>query len=144
MLKRAATVAAVCGLVGVALAMDPINKAKIVGFEPSGTGVGENPDGDGTAHFTYDSITDTTEIRVTITGFLPNTTYGVSINSNGLNDVIVENLAITTNPAGNGSWRWVALQDQCADLSVVIFRYNGDFDTSDIVTSDEVRAIGAP
>jgi hypothetical protein len=143
MFKRTAIVAAVCVVCASMAGATTSNKVKIKEFTPVGPGIDANPNADGTAHLTYDPVTDTTEVRLTITSFLPNTVYGVEV-SNDAGQLLLVNDAIVTNPAGNGSIRMVALQNGTVQTVVKIFQFNGFPDTMDIVDADEERAIGVP
>jgi len=112
---------------------------KIKAFAPAGPGVTENPNGDGMAHVHWKQHpTPRSEVKVHITDFLPNTTYGVQVDPG-----ITDPQAITTNCSGNGHWSGeVSFNLSDYNPTIRIFRWDGVISTISNVTFDELRAIG--
>lgn len=127
-------------LVGLVASVIYAKNLKIKDLTPAGPGVTENPSGDGMVVMNYkDGSNPRSEIKVTISDFLPNTTYGVQIDPG-----ITDPLAITTNPAGNGHWNSPTLFFDISldNPTVRIFRWDGVNGTIGEVSFDELRAIG--
>lgn len=112
---------------------------KIKGLSPAGPGVTENPDADGMAHIHFKQNPEPrSEVKVHITDFLPNTTYGVQVDPG-----ITDPLAITTNPAGNGHWSAeVSFDLSQFNPTIRIFRWDGNVSSIGQVSFDELRGIG--
>ena len=113
---------------------------KIKGLTPAGPGVTENPDADGMAHIHFKQNPEpSSEVKVHITDFLPNTTYGVQIDPG-----ITDPQAITTNSSGNGHWSSGGVTFDLTQFNptVRIFRWDGNISAIGQVSFDELRAIG--
>ena len=114
---------------------------KIKQLMPAASGTVENPDGDGMVVFNVHSGGPNgtqTEIHVHISGFLPETVYGVQIDPGVTNPQ-----AITTNHKGSGQWNFTASTDITSENPLVrVFRWDGVLATSHEVSFDELRAVG--
>lgn len=115
---------------------------KIKAFIPEGPGITENNDGDGLAILNFKQNRNETQFEIAITDFLPNTVYGVKLDSDlgGFSSPT----AITTNSCGSGRFDFKLPFDRTSNPIVYIYRWDGDTDTVDDVSDDEIRASGTP
>lgn len=126
-------------LIGLAAGGLYAKNLKIRVFTPAGPGVSENPGADGMAQISFkQNPQPRSEVKVHITDFLPNTTYGVQVDPG-----VTDPLAITTNPAGNGHWSAEVSFDLTQfNPTIRIFRWDGNVGSIGQVSFDELRAIG--
>ena len=134
---RVAAVILACSTAGVLYG----KALKIKQLIPAAGGVSENPDCDGMAVLNAHEAGpngDRTEIHVHISGFLPETVYGVQVDPG-----VTNAQAITTSSQGSGHWNFSVASDITGTTPLVrVFRWDGVVATSDQVSFDELRAIG--
>jgi len=137
MFLRVLAISAVVSLVAVAQA----NLTRINEIVPTNDGAVESPDGDGLAILRYKR--GDTDVHVLLKDFLPNTTYGVKIESSG--GEYSNPLALTTNSSGNGVLRVLIVgQDLTGGVTLLVYIWDGDVDNIIDVSAAELRAIGSP
>ena len=130
--------AAVCA--GLVAGVAHSKALKVRQLTPAGPGTTLNPEADGFAIINYhDSTAAEAEIQVAITGFEPNTTYGVQVFPG-----VTDPMGITTNAAGNGSWHGGTPNSLITQVNIIvrIFVWDGNPATVSEVSFDELRAIG--
>lgn len=149
-------VVSVCA--GAAIA-DPPNKIK--DFFAAGAGETESPDADGIYMAKYDEVTNFTSHHLVMHELVPYTTYGVQVNSlsgaefpNSVSGFTAP-VAFTTNHKGKGMFDVQFPFNSSVDPVVLVFVWDGammvdpitgdlmlDLDALDVVTEQELRAIG--
>lgn len=117
------------------------NTVRIKALTPIGTGITENPDGDGMVKVRFSGLSDV-EVHLHLHHFLPNTTYGLFMDVGGFGGPDDGSL-ITTNSGGNANINFSFNGFLPTDnVLVVIFRdQDNDNSFSDLA---ERRAIGMP
>jgi hypothetical protein len=127
---------------------------KFRSFTASGaSGATENADVDGICMVKYDAnayspvlgTRGITTVHLHVTGLVPNTTYGVKVDSDGSG--ISDPVAFTTNDKGDGDYHHEFPQDATSGTTCVIYMWDGTqgapMDNGDdiyTVTNDELRA----
>lgn len=126
----------------LAVAMGANSKAKIRAFSPVGNGLTENAECDGVAMFSFSEHEGLTDVHVVLHEFLPNTIYGIKVESDG--GGFSDPIAVQTNPGGNGNYQTTVPQDRTGHPRVTVYIWDGNFDPDsiDAVSSDEIRAVG--
>lgn len=154
MFKSSAIALVVCGITGAAQAASvasifrfhPIRANPPAGYvsSPVGNGVFENPDIRGHVVVRYHSTLETSSIDVNVENLLPNTMYGVKVESTGgLTPGAGESnpVAIFTDSDGTGTYsRSNILQDAATGAQVTIYIWDGVSDPIEL-TADEIRAV---
>ena len=136
--------AAVLGLCGVfafcAAAMNTNSHIRFESFAPAGTfGFAENPLVDGHVKIKFKSTTQTTDILLQVRGLVPGETYSVLVDGSGSGGAFPN--AFTTNTRGHGSWQFDDLLGQVGDdVTITIFRWDGDQEELFTVSEMEIRA----
>lgn len=137
MKNRLSMTVAACAFLAIAAGAG----TKIRSFAPVGNGLSENADCDGMAMLKFDSRNGLTDVHVVLHGFLPNTVYGIKLESDG--GGFTDPIAVETNNGGNANYMTNLPQDRTSNPVVTVFIWDGDIDAIDTVSADERRAVGA-
>jgi hypothetical protein len=138
------TTMVVLGACSCFLAALGADSLKATSFAPAGIGAVDNPNVDGVCKIKVNGQ-DLSSIQMTISGLLPNTTYGILCDGDGFGLATVQ--AFTTNPQGHGAWHMNSMPQggqlgSYCDITVFIWDNNEDANSFWEVTAEEARATG--
>jgi hypothetical protein len=139
MVKKSAVVMSVCACFIAAMGAG----LKYTSFTAEGPGITENPQVDGVAKVKYQANREENDFHLTISDLQPGTTYGVLVENLDTGTGFADGAAFTTNPQGHGTFQATfggGDVTATSNVQVIIFLYDGDFDTLMTVTPLEIRA----
>ncbi len=135
------------GLVAVCASVASATTTKIKDFNPTGGGLTATPHVDGMAIIKYDASISGSHIHIHMQDLGANETYGIAVIATNSGDFDYSNpLALTTNPAGNGTFETdLPTIDLGAHPTVYIYLWDGasDYGTSAGFDPAQYRAVGS-